>query len=200
MSSVLLVIGILLALLFVLLAVPITVAFRIDRIKEIRGQVKFHWLFGLVRFQTGIPGAAKAEPQRTPKPGKITGKRRPGAHVRGVFALLRQSAFWRRAIRFIKDLLHAIHAHDLYLRLRIGLGDPADTGRLWALIGPVSGIAANLHSAEVCIEPEFMDSVLEVESHGEFRLIPLQFIALATAFAASPTTLRAWRTLRRSTV
>ena len=196
MSSVLLVIGFLLALLFVLLAVPITVAFRIDRIKEIRGQVTFHWLFGLVRFQTGIPGAAKAEPQRKPKPGK----RRPGAHARGVFALLRQSAFWRRAIRFIKDLLHATHAHDLYLRVRIGLGDPADTGRLWALIGPVSGIAANLHSAEVYIEPEFMDSVLEVESHGEVRLIPLQFIALATAFAASPTTLRAWRTLRRSTV
>jgi hypothetical protein len=43
-----------------------------------------------------------------------------------------------------------------------------------------------------------MDPVLEVESHGEFRLIPLHFIALATAFVVSPETLCAWRTLRRS--
>ena len=160
--------------------------------------MRFHWLFGVVRFRLGIPGATKAEPQRKQKPAKKTVKRRPGSNARDVFALLKQSAFWRRAIRFIKDLLRATHARDLYLRLRIGLGDPADTGRLWALLGPVAGIAANLQSAEVRIEPEFMDPVLEVESHGEVRLIPLQFIALATAFVVSPTTLRAWRTLHRS--
>lgn len=198
MSFVLLIIAILLALLLVLLAVPITVAFRIDRIKEIKGQVSFHWFFGLVRFQIGIPGAAKAEPQHKRKPTKKTRKRKPGGNARGVFALLKQSVFRRRAIRFIKDVLRATHARDLYLRLRIGLGDPADTGRLWALLGPIAGIAKNLRSAEVRIEPEFMDLVLEVESNGEFRLIPLQFIALATAFVVSPTTLRAWRTLRQS--
>jgi hypothetical protein len=174
------------------------VAFRIDRIKEIKGQVSFHWLFGLVRFRIGIPGAANAEPQHKRKPTKKTRKRKPGGNARGVFALLKQSAFRRRAIRFIKDVLRATHARDLYLRLRIGLGDPADTGRLWALLGPIAGIATNLRSAKVRIEPEFMDPVLEVESHGEFSLIPLQFIALATAFVVSPTTLLAWRTLRQS--
>ena len=198
MSSVLLIIVILLALLLILLAVPITVAFRVDRIKEITGQVRFHWLYGLVRFRIGIPGAAKDKPHRKQKPMKKTGKRRPVRNARSVFALLRQSAFRRRSIRFVNDILRTTHASDLYLRVRIGLGDPADTGRLWALLGPVAGIAANLRSAEVCIEPEFIDPVLEVESHGEFRLIPLQFIALATAFLVSPGTLRAWHTLRRS--
>ena len=198
MSFVLLIIAILLVLLLALLAVPITVAFRVDRIKEIKGHVSFHWLYGLVGFRVGIPGAAKADPQLKRKPTEKTRKRRPGAHARGVFALLKQSAFRRRCIRFIKDVLRATHARGIYLRLRIGLGDPADTGCLWALLGPVAGIAANLRSAEVRIEPEFMDPVLEVESHGEFRLIPLQFIALVTAFVVSPGTLRAWRTLRQS--
>ncbi len=199
MSSVLLIIAVLLALLLVLLAMPVTVAFRIDHIKEVKGQVSFHWLFGLVRFRTEIPGAAKAGPQRKRKPAKKTEKRKTGAHARGVFALMKQSAFIRRAIQFIRDVLRAIHVRDLYLRLRIGLGDPADTGRLWALLGPVAGIAADLRSAKVHFEPEFMDPVLKVESHGEVRLIPLQFIALATAFVVSPTTLRAWGMLRRST-
>ncbi len=199
MGVVLLIIAILLAVLLVLLAVPITVAFKIDRIKEIKGQVDFHWFFGLVRFRVGIPGAAKPEPQRKQKkPTKKTSERKPGCNASGVYALLKQPAFRRRAIRFIKNVLRATHARDIYLRLRIGLGDPADTGRLWALLGPVASIATNIRSAEVRIEPEFMDPVLEVESHGKFRLIPLQFIALATTFVMSPTTLRAWRTLRQS--
>jgi len=160
--------------------------------------VRFHWLFGVVRYQIGIPSTSEAKPDSKRIPAKKTGKHIKGTHAQGVFALLKQSDFFRRTIRFIKDLLRATHARDLYLRLRIGLGDPADTGRLWALLGPAAGIATNLRSADVHIEPEFMDPVLEVESHGEVRLIPLQFIALATAFVVSPTTLRAWRTLHRS--
>jgi hypothetical protein len=171
-----------------------------DRIKEINGHVIFHWLFGLVRLRIGIPSAVKAVSRHKKKPrGKIK-KRRQVDNVRVVIALLKQSAFRRRVIRVIKDLLCAAHARDLYVRLRIGLGDPADTGRLWGLLGPVAGIATNLRSAEVRIEPEFLAPALEVESYGEFRLIPLQLIALATAFMLSPATLQAWSTLRRSNV
>jgi hypothetical protein len=181
-----------------LLAAPITVVFRIDRIKETKGQLSFRWLFGLVRFRFGIPGAAKPKLQRKRKSTERIKERKPGSNARAILNLLKQSVFRRHAIRFIKDMLRAIHARGLYLRLRIGLGDPADTGRLWALLGPIAGIATNLRSAEVRIEPEFMDPVLEVESHGEFRLVPLQFIALAIAFMVSPTTLRAWCVVRQS--
>ncbi|MDH3468239.1 MAG: DUF2953 domain-containing protein [Gammaproteobacteria bacterium] len=198
MSFILLSIATLFALLLLLLAVPITVAFRIDRIKKVNGYMSFQWLFGLLRFRIGIPGAAKAKPRRKPKPSKKSGKRKPVGNARSVLTLLNQSAFRRRAIRLIKNAIHATNPRDVYLRLRIGLGDPADTGRLWALLGPVAGIATNLRSAEVRIEPEFMDPVLEVESHGALRLIPLQFLALVIAFVASPTTMRAWRMLRQS--
>jgi hypothetical protein len=196
-SFVLLIIAILLTLLLVL-AVPITVAFKVDRLKEIKGQVSFYWLFGLVRFRIGFPSIPKAEPEHKRKPKKKTGKHKTGGNARRVFALLKRSAFRQHGVRFVKDVLRAIHAHDLYLRLRIGLDDPADTGRLWALVGPIAGVAINLRSAEVRIEPEFLAPVFEVKSHGELRLIPLQFIALVTAFIVSPTTLHAWRTLRQS--
>ena len=92
-------------------------------------------------------------------------------------------------------MLRATHARNLFLRLRIGLGDPADTGRLWAVIGPIAGMAQNFRSAALRIEPEFMDPAFEVESHGQFRLVPIQFIAMTAAFMLSPTMLRAWRHL-----
>lgn len=191
-------IAILLALALMLLAVPITVAFRIDRIEEIRGHMNFRWLFGLVRFRVGIPGAAGPERQRKKASAKEIKERKPGSNARVILGLLRQSGFRRRVVRFIKDVFRAIHGQGLYLRLRVGMGDPADTGRMWALLGPVAGIAANLRRAEVRIEPEFMDPVMEIESHGEVRLVPLRFIALVVAFVVSPGTLRAWRTARQS--
>ena len=194
----LLIIAIPFVLLLVLLTVPISVAFRMERIRKINGHVVFHWLFGVVRFRIGIPSARKAFPRHKKKPREKTRKSKQGGNIRVVIALLKQSAFRRRAFRFIKDLLCAAHARDLYLRLRIGLSDPADTGRLWGFLGPVAGIATNLRNAEVRIEPEFLAPALEVESHGEFRLIPLQCIALATAFMLSPATLQAMRMLLRS--
>jgi hypothetical protein len=179
------------------LAVPLTVAFRIDRVTEVKGQVIFRWLFGVARLRIGIPSPAKGGPRHKKRPAKKAGKGKPRYAMRGV-ALLRQPAFRRRIVRFMKDLLRAVHARDLYLRLRIGLGDPADTGRLWGLLGPIAGIAASLHSAEVRIEPEFTAPVLELESHGEFHLIPLQIIAIAITFAGPSAILLAWRRLRRS--
>ena len=201
MSFIILGTAVLLGLLITLLAVPIELTFRINRIKQIHGQVNIRWLFGLVRFSVDVPGIAK--PKKTKIKGKPaaakqseTDKKRSGSPK--LFAVLKQSTFRRRLFQFIQDLLRATHSHELTLRCRIGLGDPADTGQLWALLGPIAAMAANIRSAVVRIEPEFMDPIFEIQSHGKFRLIPLEFIALTIAFVLSPPSLRAWRVLRQS--
>lgn len=83
------------------------------------------------------------------------------------------------------------------MRLRIGLGDPADTGRLWAIIGPIAGMAQNLRDIQLLIEPEFMDPLFEIESHGQIQFAPLRFIGLAVAFILSPTMIKTWWRLNR---
>jgi len=201
--SIALTLGLLLALLIALLAVPLTVAFSIHRIKQTEGYVRFRWLFGLVRLQVRIPRAGRREPRPDATPKKKakrlrqTKKRGSG---RAIVSLLKQPAFRRRVFKFIRDTLRATHTRDLFLRLRIGLGDPADTGRLWVIIGPIAGMAQILRSATVRIEPEFVDAVFEVESHGQFRVVPIQVIALAATFMLSPTMVRAWWRLRRGNV
>lgn len=186
-------------LVVVLLAVPVNVSFRFTGIEAFAGQIHFRWLFGLVRFRVPLSGAAKPGPS-TPKPEPVATQARDKPIARGrranIGAVLRQAAFRRRAFRFAQDLVRAVHTHDLYLRLRLGLGDPADTGRLWAFVGPLNAAAQNLRNAEVRIEPEFADPTCEFETHGRFLLIPLQFIVVASAFALSPASIRAWHTLR----
>lgn len=204
MATIALTLGLLLTVVIALLSVPLTVIFSVQRIEQMQSHVRFRWLFGLVRFQVRIPPPPRttpktgAGPKRQPKKkDRLPRSRRKRADASGVLSLLKQPAFRRRIYRFLRDLLAATHARDLLLRLRIGTGDPADTGRLWAFIGPLAGMAQNLHGAKVRIEPEFMQPLFEVESHGRFRLLPIQFIALTVAFMLSPTMLRAWWSLHR---
>lgn len=203
MATVALTLGALLALLIAVLAVPLTVVFSVHRIEKTEGYVRFRWLFGLVRFQVRIPQADRRGPRppSTPKTTAQTHRRRKEkANARAIASLLKQSTFRRRVVKFIRDILAATRARNLFLRLRIGLGDPADTGRLWAILGPVAGMARNIEGAAVRIEPDFVDPVFEVECRGQFRLVPIQVIALVTAFVLSPTMLRAWWRLRRGIV
>jgi len=200
-STSLLVVAGLFGLVVLLFAVPVAVAFQFRGIKAFTGQVTIRWLFGLVRFRIRVPDVSVFRTQKkktaahATRPNAKVRKRRAGANV---LSVLKQTAFRDRALRLVRDLLRAAHLHQLHLRMRVGLGDPADTGRLWALVGPLSAAAQNLRVMEIRIEPEFIDPVFEFETRGRFRLIPLQFLGLAIAFVLSPPSLRAWRTLRSS--
>jgi len=178
--------------LVLLLAVPVAVAVRLQGVEAFGGRITVRWLFGLVRFAVQIPGSAKANARHAPRARR--GKRGTGGSF---LAVLRQAAFRRRVYRLLKDLVAAAHVRRLNLRMRLGLGDPADTGRLWALMGPLNAGANNLRNARVQIEPEFMDPVFEFQLDGRLLVVPLQLVALALGFALSPATLRAWPTLIR---
>ena len=197
MDNILLTVVCLLALLIALLAIPLSMSFSFTRHRSIQASAQFHWLFGLVKFQAHFPDETPSIKQEKTTPKKKPKPHRDMNNKRDIIILLKQSTFRQHIIKFIKNLMRASHARDLYLLLRIGLGDPADTGILWAVIGPLCGMMKNLKSAKIEIEPEFIDSVLEIESRGHLHLVPLQFIALTIGFMFSPTTLRAWYVMRR---
>lgn len=190
MSAALAAAAVLAALAVLLLAVPLAVSFRFTGLEELGGELRIGWLFGLVRIRAPIPGGGGP---------RSAGRREKAAKRRGEggspFAVLRQTAFRRRVYRLIQDLFRAAHARKLRLHLRLGLGDPADTGRLWALAGPLNAAAQNLPGAEVVIEPEFAGATLQFEASGRLRLVPLQLLAIAVGFALSPASIRAWRTM-----
>lgn len=181
-----------------LLALPIDVAFRVEGIETFNGQIAIRWMFGLVRFRVRISGVSK--PPRAPKVAPQAGKAREKPDKRSsrpnVLALLRQAAFRHRVYRLAADLVGAAHLHRLHLCMRLGLGDPADTGRLWALVGPLNVVTQNLRNADVQIEAEYLDPVFEFQARGRLLLVPLQFLILAIGFALSPASIRAWRTLK----
>jgi hypothetical protein len=215
-----------LVLLLGLAAIPLHVRFRLDFRGRLRRSLRLAWGFGLVRlkFEGGTAPAsaptdgagssrtgesterttaqsAKEPPtpaaERRAEPGTESPSERstsPGNATR-YLAPLRVRAFRRRVLRFARDCWKALRAR-VDLRARIGLGDPADTGELWALLGPLSALLGMLTPSSIIIEPEFDDATFEFHSSGELRVIPLQFAWLVLSLACSP---GIWRGVRAAT-
>jgi hypothetical protein len=183
----------LLVLLF-LLAIPLTLTYQLSWQQQLEGKAMLQWLFGLVRVQLAPPRDERPAPEEKQIEDSTKHKSKTARKTFKPLAALRQKAFRKRILRFICDLWHAIRTRDLYLRIRVGLGDPADTGQLWALFGPLSGLLANIEDASIELEPEFIDAVFELDSSGRISVIPLQLLYLVLGLLCSPIF---WRGMRR---
>ncbi len=185
-----------LLLIIALLAVPVTLTFQMSWQQVLQGDIKLLWLFGLVRIRLPSFKPESSIPEGDEQAKIISRFERSSGNKLNGFAVVRQKSFRRRIIRFIRDCWQAIHKRDVSLRIRIGLGDPADTGQLWAVVGPVAGILSTAKEASIEIVPEFLDETFELDSSGNVRLIPLQMIYLTAGLLLSPPVWQGIRQMR----
>ena len=190
--------GVMIILIFVivLLAIPVVLTFKVSRDQTFQGGVKILWLFGLVRvhrplFQT-MGSALKAKESEHQNNRFL----RSSEENSNVFAAIRDKTFRQRVLRFLSDSWHAIDKQNINLRMRIGLGDPVETGQLWAVVGPIAGILSNIQEGSIEVLPDFVDSRFELDSSGKLRLVPLQLIYLTVGLILSPSFWQGLRTMR----
>lgn len=170
----------------ILLAIPVTVQFDLSWRETLKGQIKLIWLFGLVRIRLSPSPHNKptaGEKERVQR-SKLT--EHPSDGKSNLFAGIRYKAFRRRIMRYLRDCWHAMQKKDLTLHGRLGMGDPADTGQLWAILGPIAALLSNVRSATIHLEPEFNHATLELDSRGVISLMPLQLIYLTLGLFLSP--------------
>jgi hypothetical protein len=197
----------LLAGLLILLAIPVDLEFSLERREgRAEGRCGLGWLFGVLRV--GLCPRARARRKR-PMPDHGHPRRRAAGDVpRGlsrrrsrrftgrVLSMLRTERFVGRLLRLAGDLIRSIRVRELGLDLRLGLDDPADTGRLWAVVGSLAAIPALPPNTRLAVVPCFTGAAFEMEGQGRLRVIPLQVMAVILAFVLSPATLRALLALR----
>jgi len=182
--------------LIVLLAIPLTLTFQVSWKHLFQNEIELQWAFGLVHFRVPPfkPKASFSEDEEMEQ--KVGRWKRSTSGKRNIFAVIRHKAFRRRIFRFIGNLWHAVHKKNLSLRVRIGLGDPADTGQLWGILGAMVGLLANVREASIAIEPEFLDTIFELDSSGSVRIIPLQMVYLTMLLLLSPSIWHGIRQIR----
>jgi hypothetical protein len=105
--------------------------------------------------------------------------------------MLRSEGFWPRLLRFASDILNVMQVRLFRLRVRLGLEDPADTGQIWAFVGPLTAMLAGARGTDIEIEPDFERAFLSVDGNAELRVIPIRALVVVIPFIGSPATLRA---------
>lgn len=169
-----------------LLALPVEVRFQVRGIEPLQGQWAIRVLF--VRWRQHLvlstPGQDRAvapvgvDHETASRPGR----RRSAGRVR-LQALWHDARFRRRALSRLRAAIDTVRWHGLHLRLRLGLEDPADTGRLWGLLGPLSAGLANLRAADIAIEPVFAGPALDFDARGRLVFVPLQLLGSMVVLA-----------------
>lgn len=180
-------------LVFLILCVPLDMALHADIYGKPKFRLRFSWLFGLVSKE--ITGK-KEKPEKEKRVVKVKRKHR-WRDARVIFTILRTKGLLRQLKDLIiKGVFSHLKTRDFVADFRIGLGDPADTGLLFAFIGPATVFFGSSHRHQIKIEPSFGDdAILEGYSHGTVRLHPIQLVPPLLKFIFSLTTIRVARTL-----
>ncbi len=179
--------------LIALLAIPVTLVFRVDWPERRNNDVRVVWAFGLVNVRvTESDDEEDDEPEyeedeeADQDEDDARGKSKP-------LAAIRYKPFRQRVFRFIRETWRAVRKEDVFLNMRLGLGDPAETGQLWAWLGPISAFLMYAGDARVNLAPDFRFQRFDVDTGGRIRIVPIRIIGLALGLAVSPAF---WRGLR----
>lgn len=85
------------------------------------------------------------------------------------------------------DSLRCVRISQFEANLRVGLDDPADTGFLFALIGPAVVLLGAFRHHQITVVPSFEDDmILEGYVAGTAHLRPIQLMPPFLRFAFSP--------------
>ena len=167
--------------------IPVALSFQIYWKSEFEGNIELSWFFGIITASfhpfksTNHPAKYEQRKNKAVYSQRSTYKNKKFLYVIG------QTEFRQRLTMFILDLWHAINKRDVNLNIRIGTGDPAETGQLWAVVGPVAGILSTVKGASIEIEPEFFDTTFELQSRGDIQFTPLKISYVIIGILLSPT-------------
>ena len=175
-----------------LLSTPVDLAFSYKRGEGSRSWMRIVWLFGLIGKELG--GEKKS---REKKPEEMKAKKGQSS-FRGPLAVFRARGFSGGLLLLARRLVRSVQVRDVDVEFRVGTGDPAETGLLFAIIGPSLALAQSRFSPNIRIEPNFVEETFEGHARGTVRVYPIKLIPLLLAFALSPATFRGLRALRRA--
>jgi hypothetical protein len=174
-----------------LLAVPADVSLEVEREERLRVRLGFRWLFVRLRHEldpTTLGRSGERKPRK--EKAKPAGMTRSIRSIRRIRAAGRVPGLWKAARRFLRRAASSVRPVEVAGRLRVGIGDPAETGRLWALAAPAALWLARRPWSDVTVEPDFSGAGVTGTLGGTLRLYPGRLVYAVLSTVLSPTAIR----------
>lgn len=181
--------------LFVLLiSIPFDFKFRFDSSQSPPFGFRFSWFFGLVNID--VSDTRKKPPRKQTKPGKIKKKKGPSG-IR-ILRLITKPLIWK-ALFFMREVFRSLHFRQIDACIKMGLGEPADTGVMFGLIHATLPVFAGPCQKQIRLIPDFGDeALLKGSSSGIIRLWPIEILSRTVKFVFSKPVLQlAWRAIKQ---
>jgi hypothetical protein len=182
------------ALIVLALSIPCDLKVHVDIYGRPKFRMKLSWLSGLVCREIAGKKKKPKDNKETDKVERVFKVKVP--KVRTVLEILRVRGLLKQIKLFLKDIIRLPGVREVVADLKVGLGDPADTGLLFAVIGPATSFLDSHFPNHIKVQPSFSDeAVLEGSLYGVLRLKPIQFILPLSRFIFSFPTLRLLKVL-----
>lgn len=176
------------------LAIPLNLSLQVDVPGKPRFRTKIRWLFGLVHKEI-----AKKEVQSIKTKKTTKSKRKPKDRVISVKVLLqilRVKGLFKQVKILLRDTLRRVRLENLEADFKLGLGDPADTGMLFAFLGPAACFFHSFLPDRIKLQASFADeAILEGYMETTLRISPLLVIIPSLRFICSRPVFRVARIL-----
>ena len=187
---------IILFIIFVFLIIPVELVFNYRNFESPVKKVNLSWFFGIFSFEI----YPKKYSTKEKKEVKTSSEKKKGMGFSKIRKILSNSKFTSKTYNTLQRLLRSVKPDLKKLYLKIGLEDPADTGMLWGIFGPLSGILYGFTDKDLTIEPDFLDPAFNIETQGNITIIPLEILLIAFGYIFSPVVLKTyWFDLRGTT-
>lgn len=170
-------IAIILLVVVFLLVIPIDVQVFAERDRVFTSSVSIIWLFRVVRVRMHFtPTYSRAEKARA-----LTQRAfRLQADKVAQYFIIPELRI--RTLRFLGKLLYTLRPQDVRIWARVGMNDPAETGWLCAVLGPITTFFS---PASIDIEPNFQQACFQFRASAHVRLIPAQLLVVFGDFLFS---------------
>jgi hypothetical protein len=175
------------------LSVPVDLSVKAEIHSKLRFGLALRWFFGLINVN--ITPREKREKKAKKEVETERRRRKKGPGFGTFLRVLRIRGLLGSVINLIKDAFKQLRYRDIEADFTIGTGDPADTGMLFAFIGPAITCLRPSLPAEIIVRPVADSALIEGYFHGTLRLRPIRFVPPLARFFFSVPVFRAAKTL-----
>ncbi len=182
-------------ILILVLCVPLTITLHTRIYGGPELVLHVSWFFGMLNKELSGTRKTPGREKKLTRGKRMAEWRRLGT----IYKIIRIKGLLKQCRALAWDVLGSLSASKLAIDLKLGLGNPADTGLLFAVLGPAIPFLRFPFPHEIRLQPAFGDEIVfQGFSRGEIRVMPIQLVPPVFKFAFSLPSLRAIKGLVQS--